>query len=163
MWRRPGACTIAALLAWENRGQRAWAARPVSAMGDLSASRRSPRLRFASGTARLWRGPEAVGRADAMIETSHTRASIAEKGGRVPRALRKAALSEKTSMYGGVVLPCKATSLQGWWGRGGVLVKPSHTWHNTLESVCGWPCQPLPKTKWPWRAHTGLERGAGVV
>jgi hypothetical protein len=101
MWRRPGACTIAALLAWENRGQRSWASLPVSAMGDLSASRRSPRLRFACGAAGLWCGPEAVGRADALIETSHTRASIAEKGGRVPRDLRKSALSEKTSMCGG--------------------------------------------------------------
>lgn len=36
-----------------------------------------------------------------MIETSHTRASIAEKGGRWPRALRKSALLEKTSRCGG--------------------------------------------------------------
>ena len=63
----------------------------------------------------------------------------------------------------GVVLSCKATSLPGWWGRGGVLVKPSRPWHNTLELVCGLPCKPFPKTEWPWRAHTGLERGAEVV
>jgi hypothetical protein len=68
------------VLAWENREQRAWASLLVSAMGDLSASRRSPRTRFASGAAGLWRGPEAVGRADALIETSHTRASRAEQG-----------------------------------------------------------------------------------
>jgi hypothetical protein len=39
--------------------------------------------------------------ADAMIETSHLRASRAEQGGRGPRALRKSALTEKTARCGG--------------------------------------------------------------
>src|SRR5215510_8425746 len=123
MWKRPGACTIAALLACETRGQRACAALPVSAMGALLASRRSSRLRFAADAAGLWRGPEAAGRADARIETSHTRGSRAEQGGCWPRALRQSTLLEKTSQCGGGVLSCQSTSLPGWWGRGGVLVK----------------------------------------
>jgi len=36
-----------------------------------------------------------------MIETSRLRASRAEQGGRWPRALRQAALSEKTARGGG--------------------------------------------------------------
>jgi len=74
-------------------------------------------------------------RADALSETSHTRARRAEQGGRVPRALRQAALSEKTSMCGGgcAIMPVDvAARVVGQRGRAGQASRP---WHNTLELI----------------------------
>jgi hypothetical protein len=44
-----------------NREKRSWALLTVSAMYNLSASRRRPRTRLASSAAVLWRGPEGAG------------------------------------------------------------------------------------------------------
>jgi hypothetical protein len=59
---------MTALLSCENRGKRAWASLPVSAMCDLSASRQNLRTHFAFDAAVLWRSLEAARAADTMIE-----------------------------------------------------------------------------------------------
>jgi len=51
-------------------GKRSWASLTVLATCDPSASRRSPRTLLASSAEVLWRGPEAAGVADPMIEAA---------------------------------------------------------------------------------------------
>src|SRR6266567_189817 len=71
MWQRPRACILPSRLPCKNRGGRSWASLTVSATCDPSASRRSPRRLLASSAEVLWRGAEAAGVADAMIEARH--------------------------------------------------------------------------------------------
>ena len=49
MWRRPGSYIIALLFSCENRGKRSWVSLTVSAICDLSASRRSLRTHQVAG------------------------------------------------------------------------------------------------------------------
>src|SRR5215470_4120516 len=114
MQRRFGACILAALIFCENRGKRSWASLTVSALWDLSVSRRRPGMRFASGAGALWRGPEAARVADVITEAPHTiayhtRARIADNGWCLPRDVWQSARSWKTSMRGWscAILPCK--------------------------------------------------------
>ena len=129
------------LLTWETRGQRAGAALPVSAMDALFASRR----RFASEAAGLRRGPEAArgpppgSRPHTPGRAKQSKEDVGHAPSASPRCWRR-----PQNVARGVRL-CKSTSMQRVWGKGGVLVKPSRTWHNTLERV--WACLANPFRK----------------
>src|SRR5215831_12210438 len=88
----------------------------------------------------------------------HDRARIADKGWRLPRALRTSGMSEKTSMSGrggGIMkvgFPARVLDHEGVPGKQGPM------WNKTLELVWGLIGNLFPKTEWPWGEVLPLDR-----